>query len=111
LFGRQGGAQGISLKNALHKELLDDPRQLRARKQSPRRLPWKLPSMPRRRPDPAEINVLRLIAAGRAKRNRRSALHDGRIGEKPVRSILSKLGASDRTHATTIALRRGIIEL
>jgi DNA-binding NarL/FixJ family response regulator len=28
-----------------------------------------------------------------------------------VRSILSKLGASDRTHATTIALKRGIIEL
>jgi DNA-binding NarL/FixJ family response regulator len=28
-----------------------------------------------------------------------------------VRNILSKLGASDRTHAVTIALKRGIIEL
>jgi len=28
-----------------------------------------------------------------------------------VKSILSKLGASDRTHAVTIALKRGILEL
>jgi DNA-binding NarL/FixJ family response regulator len=28
-----------------------------------------------------------------------------------VKSILSKLGASDRTHAVTIALKRGIIQL
>jgi DNA-binding NarL/FixJ family response regulator len=28
-----------------------------------------------------------------------------------VKSILSKLGASDRTHAVTIALKRGIIEI
>jgi DNA-binding CsgD family transcriptional regulator len=28
-----------------------------------------------------------------------------------LRSILSKLGANDRTHAVTIGLKRGIIEL
>jgi DNA-binding NarL/FixJ family response regulator len=28
-----------------------------------------------------------------------------------VRSILSKLGANDRTHAAMIALKRGIIQL
>jgi DNA-binding NarL/FixJ family response regulator len=28
-----------------------------------------------------------------------------------VRNILSKLGASDRTHAAMIGLKRGIIEL
>ena len=28
-----------------------------------------------------------------------------------VKNIFSKLGASDRTHAVTIALKRGIIEL
>jgi DNA-binding NarL/FixJ family response regulator len=37
------------------------------------------------------------------------------IGETTVKShisnILSKLGANDRAHAVTIALRRGIIEL
>jgi DNA-binding NarL/FixJ family response regulator len=28
-----------------------------------------------------------------------------------MKSILSKLGANDRTHAVTIAVRRGIIEI
>jgi hypothetical protein len=28
-----------------------------------------------------------------------------------MRSILSKLGANDRTHAVTIALKRGIIDI
>jgi DNA-binding NarL/FixJ family response regulator len=28
-----------------------------------------------------------------------------------MKSVLSKLGASDRTHAVTIALKRGFIEL
>jgi DNA-binding NarL/FixJ family response regulator len=28
-----------------------------------------------------------------------------------MRSILSKLGASDRTHAVTIAVKRGIIDI
>jgi DNA-binding NarL/FixJ family response regulator len=28
-----------------------------------------------------------------------------------VRSILSKLGANDRTHAVTIAIKRGIIDM
>ena len=28
-----------------------------------------------------------------------------------MKSVLSKLGANDRTHAVTIALKRGIIEL
>jgi len=33
------------------------------------------------------------------------------VDDHPIKSILSKLGANDRTHATTIALKRGIIEL
>jgi two-component system, NarL family, response regulator len=28
-----------------------------------------------------------------------------------VRNVLAKLGANDRTHAVTIALKRGIIDL
>jgi DNA-binding NarL/FixJ family response regulator len=28
-----------------------------------------------------------------------------------VKNILSKLGANDRTHAATIAIKRGIIEI
>ena len=60
---------------------------------------------------PAEISVLRLIAAGRANKEIADQLSTTEESVKSrVRSILSKLGASDRTHATTIALKRGIIE-
>jgi DNA-binding NarL/FixJ family response regulator len=59
-----------------------------------------------------EIDVLRLIAAGNS--NKQIADHlivaEATIKSR-VTNILSKLGASDRAHAVTIALKRGIIEL
>ena len=59
-----------------------------------------------------EMEVLRLIAAGNA--NKEIAVQLS-ITEETVKSgvtsILSKLGANDRTHAVTIGLKRGIIEL
>ena len=59
-----------------------------------------------------EIEVLRLIAAGNANKEIAAQLS---ITEETVKSrvsnILSKLGANDRTHAVTIGLKRGIIEL
>ena len=59
-----------------------------------------------------EIDVLRQVASGNA--NKIIADHL-RISEETVkahmRKILSKLGASDRTHAVAIALKRGIIQL
>src|SRR6266576_3075024 len=59
-----------------------------------------------------EIEVLRLIAAGDANKLIANQLS---ITEETVKShvgnILSKLGANDRTHAVTIGLKRGIIEL
>src|SRR4029077_1142894 len=59
-----------------------------------------------------EVEVLRLIAAGKANKLVASDLS---ITEETVKghvkNILSKLGASDRTHAVTIALKRGIIQL
>ena len=61
---------------------------------------------------PAEISVLRLIAAGKANKQIADALFTTEESVKSrVKSILSKLGAHDRTHAATIALKRGIIEL
>jgi DNA-binding NarL/FixJ family response regulator len=63
-------------------------------------------------PWPAEISVLRLIAAGNANKQIADALSTTEESVKSrVKSILSKLGAHDRTHAATIALKRGIIEL
>ena len=59
-----------------------------------------------------EIDVLGLLAAGNANKQIASRLS---ITEDTVKShvanILAKLHANDRTHAVTIALKRGIIEL
>ena len=59
-----------------------------------------------------EIDVLRLVALGNS--NRRVAAELG-IAEETVKAhmsgLLAKLGANDRTHAVTIAIRRGIIEI
>ena len=60
----------------------------------------------------AEIRVLRLIADGKANKEIAAGL---RLSEETIKGqvskILSKLGASDRTHAVVIGLRRGIIDL
>lgn len=59
-----------------------------------------------------EIQVLRSVAQGNS--NKRVAIQLG-VTEETVKahmkSIVSKLGANDRTHAVTIALKRGIFEL
>ncbi len=61
---------------------------------------------------PREIKVLSLIAAGNSNKLIADQLS---ISEETVKghvkSILSKLGANDRTHAVTLGLKRGIIEL
>ena len=59
-----------------------------------------------------EIEVLRLIAAGKANKLVASDLSitEGTV-KGHVKSILSKLGANDRTQAVTLGLKRGIIEL
>jgi DNA-binding NarL/FixJ family response regulator len=61
---------------------------------------------------PREVEVLRLIAAGNA--NKAIAGHLSITEETVkghVKNILAKLAANDRTHAVTIALKRGIIDL
>jgi DNA-binding NarL/FixJ family response regulator len=59
---------------------------------------------------PAEIDVLRLIAAGNANKQiaDRLAVTEDTIKGR-VKNILSKLGANDRTHAAIIGVKRGII--
>jgi DNA-binding NarL/FixJ family response regulator len=56
--------------------------------------------------------VLRLIAGGNANKEIAARLS---ITEETVKghvkNILAKLGASDRTHAVTIGLKRGFIDL
>jgi DNA-binding NarL/FixJ family response regulator len=61
---------------------------------------------------PREIDVLRLVAAGNANKEIGARLSLTEVTVKShVQNILAKLGANDRTHAVTIALKRGIIDL
>jgi DNA-binding NarL/FixJ family response regulator len=59
-----------------------------------------------------EIAILRLVSIGKANKQIASELG---LSEETVKghlkSIFSKLDVADRTHAVTIAARRGIIEL
>ena len=59
-----------------------------------------------------EVEVLRLVANGNGNREIAAKLS---ITEETVKNhvthILSKLGANDRTHAVTIAIKRGFIDL
>ena len=110
----KAGAQGYLLKNALNKELLGSIRSVYAGKKtiSPEVSLEIVEHATDETLTPAEVSVLRLIAAGRANKEIADQLSTTEESVKSrVKSILSKLGASDRTHATTIALKRGIIEL
>lgn len=61
---------------------------------------------------PREIEVLSLVARGFGNKEVADVLGTAAGTVKAhVQSILSKLGAKDRTHAVTIALERGIIHL
>jgi len=110
----KAGARGYILKGHVHRELLDAIRAVHA---GQKRIP---PEITAELADhagddalsPREIEVLGLIAAGNANKQIADQLS---IGEATVKghitNILSKLDANDRTHAVTIGLRRGIIEL
>jgi two-component system, NarL family, response regulator len=61
---------------------------------------------------PREIDVLRLIANGNASKEiaGKLSLTDETV-KGHVKNILAKLGVNDRTHAVSIGLKRGIIDL
>lgn len=112
--GLKAGAAGYLLKNMARTELLDYL--LRIHHGEPhlplevsRNLPNAVTLEPLTR---REVDVLKLVASGHS--NQRAA---GQLGLKEdtikayMKSILSKLRARDRTHAVTIALRRGFWEV
>ena len=110
----KAGAQGYLLKNLLHKELLETIRAVHAGKKSiSQEVSYGLAEHATDDPlTPAEVTVLRLIAAGNANKQIADQLSVTEETVKGrVKNILSKLGANDRTHAAMIGLKRGIIEL
>jgi len=114
LHAIKAGARGYLLKGNVRTELLDAIRAVHAgRKRIPPEIAAELAEHAADDElTSREIDVLRLIATGNANKQIADKLC---IAETTVKnhisSILSKLGANDRSHAVTIALQRGIIEL
>jgi DNA-binding NarL/FixJ family response regulator len=110
----KAGARAYLLKSLLRKELLETIRLVHAGEK--RIVPVVAAELAEHATDdalsPREVDVLRLIAGGNANKMIAAQLS---ITEETVKghvkNILSKLAASDRTHAVTIALKRGIIDL
>jgi DNA-binding NarL/FixJ family response regulator len=110
----KAGACGYLLKGHVHKALLDT---IRAVHTGQKRIS---PEVAAELADHAgeeeltarEIDVLRLIAEGNANKEIAGKLS---ITEETVKghvkNILAKLGVNDRTHAVSIGLKRGIIDL
>jgi DNA-binding NarL/FixJ family response regulator len=110
----KAGARAYLLKGLLRKELLQTIRVVHAGEK--RITPEIASQLAEHAVDDTltlrEIDVLRLLAGGNANKliaDQLSITEDTVKGH--VKNILSKLGANDRTHAVTIALKRGIIEL
>ena len=108
------GAQGYLLKDMIRKDLLDTIRAVhlgtkRVHSDVSAQLACHLgeDALSER-----EVHVLRLIAAGNSNKRIAAALSivEGTV-KGHVKSILEKLRANDRTHAVTLGLTRGIIEL
>jgi DNA-binding NarL/FixJ family response regulator len=110
----KAGARAYLLKSLLRKELLETIRLVHAGQK--RIVPVVAAELAEHATDdaltPREVDVLRLIAGGNANKAIASELA---ITEETVKghvkNILSKLAANDRTHAVTIGLKRGIIDL
>lgn len=110
----KAGAVGYLLKSMLRKELLATVRNVHAGRRcippavaSGMAAHWHVDALSKR-----EVEVLQLVAGGQS--NKRIGLLLA-ISEETVKvhmkSILAKLAASDRTHAVTLAIERGILDL
>jgi DNA-binding NarL/FixJ family response regulator len=110
----QAGARGYLLKSMPPRELLEGIRHVHAGK---KRIPPEIVAqLAEHLSDegltPREVEVLKEVAGGNRNRDIADRLF---ISEETVKvhvkHIMEKLGASDRTDAVAIALRRGIIQL
>jgi DNA-binding NarL/FixJ family response regulator len=110
----EAGARGYMLKSMPPKDLVDGIRQVHAGK---KRVPAEIAAhlaehMSDESLTTREIEVLRHVSGGNRNRDIAERLF---ISEETVKvhikHIMEKLGASDRTQAIAIAVRRGIIQL
>ena len=110
----KAGARGYLLKADVNEELLDTIRSVHAghRRIHPEVAAELAEYTGKEALTVREIEVLRLVATGHANKEIGAKLSVGEdTVKRHVTNILGKLDANDRTHAVTIALKRGIIEL
>lgn len=114
LDAMRAGAQAYLLKSSLRKELLETIRTVWAGR---KRIPPEIAAQIAEHVymdalSPREIEILKRVATGNSNKEIANALD---ISEETVKThmkrILEKLSAKDRTHAVTIALKRGIFAL
>ena len=108
------GAMGYLLKSMLRMYMLDTVRAVHA---GHKRIPPEIASeMAEFAADDSltarEVQVLQQVATGNANKiiGDKLAISEDTV-KAHVKSILSKLGANDRTHAVTIAIRRGFLDI
>ena len=109
----KAGAAGYLLKNMLREELVNTIRSIHAGR---RRVPAEIAAeIAEHVADETltgrEVEVLRKVAAGTPNKIIASQLAISEATVKThMKSILLKLGANDRTHAVTIAMKRGFLD-
>jgi DNA-binding NarL/FixJ family response regulator len=110
----EAGARGYLLKSMPPREMLEAVRQVHA---GHKRIPSEVAAhvaehLSEEHLTPREVEVLRLVAGGNRNKGIGERLF---ISEETVKvhlkHVMDKLGASDRTQAVAIAVRRGIIQL
>jgi DNA-binding NarL/FixJ family response regulator len=110
----EAGVRGYLLKEMVHTEVVRAIRLVHSGKRlMPPEVAERLTDyFPKAALTPREVEVLVLVAGGLANKEIAAKLGtaDGTV-KIHVQNILSKLNASDRTHAVTIAIQRGIIQL
>jgi DNA-binding NarL/FixJ family response regulator len=110
----EAGVRGYILKEMVHTEVVRAIRTVHSGKRlMPQEVAERLSEyFPQVALTPREVEVLGCVAKGMA--NKEIAAQLGTASgtvKMHIQNILAKLGASDRTHAVTIAMERGILHL
>jgi DNA-binding NarL/FixJ family response regulator len=110
----EAGVRGYILKEMVHTEVVKAIRTVQSGKRlMPPEVAERLSEyFPQVALTPREVEVLSFVARGLANKEiaHKLGTANGTI-KMHVQNILEKLGASDRTHAVTIAIERGILHL
>ena len=110
----KAGASGYLLKSMIRTDLLQAIRSVHAgQRHIPREIAAELAAhVTDDALSPRELEVLQTVAQGNSNRRVAAKLDVSEDTVKAhMKNIMSKLGANDRTHAVTIALKRGIIDV